>query len=200
MGTENQEAQKPEAKPAEDSAKELETLRAEILNLTRDRDNAKTKARDYEQAAKQAEQWKSELETATVEKSNIFAQLTNLQNQIKDKEVSTHLTTALEAAGARSVEGALKLVDRSKIEFGEDGSVNVESVAALVNAVKTADPWAFKEAEVDPKKGPSSNGTGQPPSVKDVAQHDLKGAYDTEIKAAKSIKEIEAVMKKYGKI
>jgi len=205
MTTENQGEGTPQnnANGADDNAAtEAETLRGELLKVTQERDAAKKKARDYEQAAKQADQWKSQVEALTVEKSNLHSQLTAIQNTVRDKDVSQHLTTALEAAGARNVEGAMKLIDRSKVEFGEDGNVKIESVSALVNATKASDPWAFKEPE-DPqgKKGNSSSTTGsqQPPTVKGAAQLDAKGAFETELRAAKTPQELQAVLKKYGK-
>lgn len=186
---------------SDNTASEAETLRTELLKVTQERDSAKKKARDFEAAAKQADQWKTQAEQALTEKSNIHAQFQSLQKQVRDKEVNQHLTTALEAAGALNVGGALKLVDTSKIEFGEDGNVKQDSVAAIVNAAKASDPWAFKELEDPSKKGTTSGSTttGQPPSVKGAAQASTNGAFETELRAAKTPTEVDTVLKKYGK-
>lgn len=97
------------------------------------------------------------------------------------------LSEQLKAAGAVSVTSVAKLLDRSKIVIADD-KVDTESVASLIQELKTSDPALFASA-TKPVPPPKKAGEGDP-----------VGGFEKEIRAATTQKQIESVMRKYGKI
>ncbi len=63
------------------------------------------------------------------------SEITSLKEQLKNSTINQTLTNKLSPLGVVDLEGALKLVDRSKIEVAEDGSVTGvdEAIEALKN-------------------------------------------------------------------
>lgn len=118
-------------------------------------------------------------------------ELNSIRDSVRARSLTDGVTKALTEAGAISVPTVSKLLDQSKIEF--DGlDLKMESVQAQIEALKQSDPVLF---------GVKDGGDQKPAfDVKRVAETDPVGGYEKEIRAAKTQKDILAVMKKYGKI
>jgi len=88
-----------------------------------------------------------------------------------------------------SVTSVAKLLDRSKIAV-EDGKVDVTSVQSLIQELKTSDPALFTTV----------NTAAAIPPPKKAGEGDPVGGFEKEIRAATTQKQIEQVMRKYGKL
>lgn len=97
-------------------------------------------------------------------------ELENLRQKLQDRDISTALITKLSPLGVVDLEGALKLVDRSKIEVSDDGTVT--GVDEAVEALKTDKAYLFNGSQSGkPQVGSPTNpgngsGTGEPPKFK----------------------------------
>jgi hypothetical protein len=124
------------------------------------------------------------------------ARADGLELKIRNTAIDGVLRQALSDSGAKAVDTALKLVDRNAVKFGADGSVDVQSIAAVVKALKTSDSILF-----DQTSKPASQAQAKPPAPPAArsSEGDKVTGYAAEIKAAKTGAEIQAVLKKYGK-
>lgn len=112
-----------------------------------------------------AEQRASELETS--------------QKTIKNMQIDQALTNVLVPEGVVDLEGALKLVDRSKIGIDDNG--NVTGVKEALESLKTAKAYLFNKSSGDGNQslgGPSNNnggdGNGAPAKFKRSQLRDPK--------------------------
>jgi chaperonin cofactor prefoldin len=185
---------------------ESEDLGAKLNEAIAERDNLKIKLRNLEKTAGEAKTLKSQYDTLLVERSTLETQFNEYKSTVRQQQIDTHVATALDAAGAKSVATVRKLIDLGQIKFGDDGQIVQTSVAEMINAVKTTDPYLFKEVEEDPKKGISSpTTTAQPPDIKRAADSLKLSSFELDLAAArKDAKDpflaIQAVLKKHGKI
>lgn len=162
----------------EEQLRYLKEINSELIKT---RDAAKRKARELE---KESESHKT------------------LAATLKEKLVSRVVTDSLKAelakAGALSVDTALKLVDRSKLVLSDDFELDTKSVESLVEELKTTDSILFKpvtatdEKEGKPIKQPSIARAGEAANS--------ETAYEVAMRAAKNQKQIEAIMRQFGKI
>ena len=140
--------------------------------------------------------YKAQYETLFTEKSKLAEQLEAVTGEfnsfkatLQQEKVNATLQSAIEQAGAKSVGTVLKLIDKSKVELDEQGNVKAESLTALIEEVKTSDPILF-----------GNEATFIDPGVKRAGDNSSEGIFDKEIKACKTQKEIEEVLRKYGKM
>lgn len=133
-------------------------------------------------AKKLAEQgeFKTLYETEKEEKATWQAKYTNV---LVENVVHEHL----KQAGAVSITSVAKLLDKSKIVIADD-KVDAESVKSLIEELRTSDPALFVH-ETKPVPPPKKAGEGDP-----------VGGFEKEIRAATTQKQIETVMRKYGKL
>lgn len=177
------------------------------MKILAEKDSIKTELRKLK-ADQTATDIQAQLDELLLEKSKLADQLkseqearTQLEGSIKEGKLNSALSTALEAAGARSTSTVLKLIDKSSIQFDESGNVITDSVVAAITAIQESDPILFGEI-TDPKS--STDGkipTGSPFSnvdAKRAGEGTTKTAYLTELAAAKTQQEIQAVAVKYG--
>lgn len=111
-----------------------------------------------------------------------------IEGKVKAKELDAAIRAELSNFKAKAPDTVLKLIDKASIQWNEDGSVDTKSIEKALKAVKQTDPILFEEE------------TSGAPSVKRAGEGDVVGGYEKEIKAAQTAKDIEAVMRKYGKI
>jgi hypothetical protein len=116
-----------------------------------------------------------------------------LEQKIRNGAMDGALRQALSENGAKAVDTALKLVDRSAIKIGDDGSVNADSVKAVIDALKASDSILF-DAVTEAAQATKT----APPAVRATEADKISG-YAAEMMAAKTSKEVQAVLKKYGK-
>lgn len=201
-GTNSQNNGEGEGSKQVDTAAELIRLQKLVEDTVAERDKLRVQNRELKATSGSAGDLQKQLDALMTEKSKLAEDFDAYKSTVKKQKLETHVSTALEAAGVKSKTLALKVLDMSKIEFDDSDNVKVDSVAAAIEALKSAEPVLFGEAPADPnaKSSGSTTGTKPGPTPKIAAQGgDSKSAYETEIKAAKSVQEIEAVMRKYSK-
>jgi hypothetical protein len=170
---------------------EIDKLKGITKEVISERDKQKGKLRDFERQQEEREQalqleqgkYKELYEKATSE-------VTALKTGLKNKAVDAALKDVLQKAGARSVDTVAKLIDKSQISVNEeDWNVDLDSITTQIENLKKTDSILFGAGE----------GANLPP-VKRPSDGTTTSGFEQEIRAAKSHKEIEAVMRKYGKI
>jgi outer membrane murein-binding lipoprotein Lpp len=173
------EAQEEIKEVTQQVASPIGDLEAKIVKLTKDLDNARkgekfAKSTKEELSARITEleaqgEWKSKYEQA--------------EEKLKNFTLDTVISDAAKAARAKDTKAILKLVDRSTIVYN-NGVVDTKSVEAAISATKKEFGLLFEAVEL-------------PPGGR-AAEGDVTSGYQKEIRAAKSIKDIEAVMAKYN--
>lgn len=179
-----------------------------FLKVLSEKDQIKTKLRKLETDYQSVAGLQTQYDTLLLEKSKLHEellasreQMTQVQAKYREDKLNAALTTALEAAGAKSIPTVLKILDKSSIQFDENGELITDSVVAAIQEVQKSDSILFGEI-TDPKSSPS----GQTPpgknfsdlDAKRAGQGDTKTAYMTELAAAKTKEEYMAVAIKYG--
>lgn len=114
-----------------------------------------------------------------------YARRTDLEHKIEQNVINTTIATVLTEAKAKSVDIVAKLIDRSDLVV-KDGAVDAALIKQRVEELKTTSAFLFDEVKV--------------PSVKQAADGTPKSGYETEMRAARTQKEIQEVMRKYNKI
>lgn len=107
------------------------------------------------------------------------------KQNIRNKETETVLKEIIAQSDVKDINTALKLVDKTLIQYKEDGTVDIDSIQNIVTSLKTTDPILFNELVL--------------PTIKMAGEGSPIGGYEKEIVACKTQKDVQAVMKKYGK-
>lgn len=176
-------------------------LQEQINSLLADKDKLSIEVRNLRSSAGESSKLQKQLDDLIVEKSQLMESIEQMKSAARDKELVAHLETALKDAGAKSVTTALKLIDRSKIEFDKDGQVVQKSIDDAIAAVKVSDAILFGE----PAANTEQKGAPAQPTVQRVAQDSGdKSGYETELAEARKKRDggkaIQDVLRKYGKI
>lgn len=140
-------------------------------------------------AAKRAEELERELTT-------VQAKHAELEIKVRNRIVDSVLEKALVDAKAKAPSTALKLIDKAAVKV-EGETVDAKSVEALIKALKESDPILF-DVETETKEEVKTEIVH--PKVKAATEGEVVGGFSKELAAAKSTREIEAVMRKYGKM
>lgn len=119
-----------------------------------------TELRDKSKKFDEAQSKATEAEQKALEEQGKFKELsekqagtiTELQGQLKNATINQALTNKLSPLGVVDLEGALALIDRSKIDVDSSGAVT--GIDEAVEALKTGKTYLF-----------NTNGNGQPPQV-----------------------------------
>lgn len=168
----------------------IENLKGINKEVISGRDKEKQRLKQFETEQIQREQallteqgkYKELYEKAEAEKAT-------LKTGLKNKAIDTALKDILQKSGARAVDTVQKLIDKSVVSVNEeDFSVDITTIQTQIDELKKTDPILFGLGE----------GTNLPP-VKRPGDGTPTTGYATEIAAAKTQKDIENVMKKYGK-
>ena len=180
-----------EFKTVEEALAAFKATKAELDKLSK---NLEQSRKEEKFSKGELKRLKDELEKAS--KNDALAELqgkyeaevaarTALETKIRNKLVDTALEAALKEAKAKSISTVMKLINRDDIKL-ENDEVDAKSVAAVIEKLRKEDSVLFDEVET--------------PSVKRAAEGAVTGGYEKEIRAAKSQKEIEEVMRRYGKM
>lgn len=178
----------------EAALEKIKTLESNFQEAVSTRDRAKEKLRKLEQDFGQASELQSKYDELFAEKGSLITKLETITSEfngfkdsIKQEKISGTLQSAIEKAGALSVNTVMKLIDKSKVEFDDTGNVKDESITSLITSLKESDPVLFGEQFIDP-------------GVKRASDASTEGAYEREIKSCRTQREIDAVLRKYGKL
>lgn len=110
-----------------------------------------------------------------------------LEQGIKSERVDSALRSALTAAQARVPDTVMKLIDKTQVQFDDNGNVLAESVTAAVEALKKADPVLF-----------GTPNAGIPPAAR-ATEGNVQDAFAKEVASAKNLTELQAIYAKYNK-
>jgi hypothetical protein len=168
----------------------IENLKGINKEVISGRDKEKQKLKQFETEQMQREQ---ALLTEQGKYKELYeaqqADNAKLKTGLKNKAIDTALKDILQKSGARAVDTVQKLIDKSVVSVNEeDFSVDITTIQAQIDELKKTDPILFglgEGANLPPVKRP---GDGTPTT-----------GFETEMRAAKSQKDVEAVMKKFGK-
>ena len=127
---------------------------------------------------KDIEDWKSKYE-------DINSKYTQLNDTVRNDKINNALIDALKQNNVKSIDTALKIIDKSLIEL-VDNNVDTKVIEKIVSDLKISDAILFD--------------TPQIPSVKDAGNNINTNSYEQELKTAKSQKDIEKILRKYNKI
>ena len=187
----------------DNDGKELDAvkLKEQFDNLLAEKDKLAIELRGLKSTAGESSKLPKQLDAMLTEKSQLMATIDTMKAESRDKELSSHLKTALESAGAKSVTTALKLIDRTKIEFDQDGQLVQKSIDDAIEAVKVSDSILFGE----PEKAAEQKGAPAQPTVQRAAPvSGGKNDYETELAEARRKldggKSVMDVLRKYGKL
>lgn len=196
VDTDETKTQETPAAPEKKTAPEGETAEQKLARLEAELTQTQellSKVRRFEKENKTAAQKAAEAKEAL--EKQLQAEVdkrTALEERVRGKAVDSALEKALVEAKVKAPATALKLLDKSKVGF-ENDEVDAKTVAALIDELKKSDPILF-EAEGEEPANPRH------PPVKKAQEGETVGGYEKEIAAATSAREIEAVLRKYGKM
>lgn len=156
------------------------------------------KANEILEKARKGEKYHKNKAEAEVKKVQALyeqekARADGLELKIRNQAIDQVVRQVLGESGAKAVDTAMKLVDRSAIKFDEDGSVDVESVKSVVDKMKETDSILFGAQQNQQQV------VVQAPKTVRATETDKISGYAAELAAAKNSNEVMAVMKKYGK-
>jgi hypothetical protein len=114
--------------------------------------------------------------------------LTAFEKELINSKIDAALDTELKNSNARSIETVKKLIDRSTIDVSEDGVVSSESIKAIISQLQETDAVLFDSPVINT------------PVIKRASEETSVVSFETELRNAKSQKDITAVLKKYNKI
>jgi hypothetical protein len=120
-----------------------------------------------------------------------------LEQKIRTSAADGVLRQLLAEGGAKAVDTALKLVDRNAIKYAEDGTVDADSVKSVVQALKESDSILFDQTVVSVDESAQKK---LAPPAKRATETDRISGFEAEMKAAKTKADLQAVLKKYGKL
>lgn len=177
----------------------VETVEAKIAELSAQL----AKQQEIVEKARKGEKFQKAQREADVKKVQSLyeaekARADALEQKFKNQASDTVLRQALSEQGAKAVDTAMKLVDRSSIKFNDDGTVDVESVKTIVTNLKTSDSILFDANQTEPQQVVLAK-PSTPPTVRATESDKVMG-FSAEIQAAKTQTELQAVLKKYGKV
>lgn len=175
--------------------KTVEEAIAELarVNAEREKDSELLKkVRKYEKenkeraeaAQKEQGKWKELYEEE-------LAKRESFETKAREASINSVLKEALKESGAKAVDTVMKLVDKAGVVVDEDGNVDIKSVNEIIKSVQQSDPFLF--GEVETTTAPTTI-----PAAKRATEGERLGGYEAEIAAAKTQKELTAVLKKYG--
>lgn len=168
----------------ENSNSEVEALRQE---LSQSRELIKN-LRKYEKS------YKDENEKALAEQGKykeLFeterARADELSSALKNTKIESVINDLIKSSGAKNSKTVQRLIDKSAIQFAEDGSVETKSIQSQLVALQKEAPELF---------GLSSEET---PAPKKPSGDTTTLTFEAEVAKCKTQKELDAVLAKYGK-
>lgn len=188
----------------ENSGPTIESLQAELDKAIADRDTLKTRVRDLETTSKGATELQKAYDELLTKHSTLAEEFTGYKTEVKRSKTTQHLQTALEASGAHNAQRVLAMLDVSKLKIADDGTPDSKALADELNALKTSDPYLFKEVKDSGNEQSSGDSTKKLlPDPKGAVQTKTADAYkealDQARKAKDPYKAIQEVMIKFGK-
>jgi vacuolar-type H+-ATPase subunit I/STV1 len=162
--------------------KEVEAELAQKQELVKQlRKYEKSQKEAKEAALKEQNEWKTLYEESS-------SKLAQYEQQLKDNSITNAIERLAAKSGVKSVATLTKLIDKTKVVVNDDNSVDESSIESLIAELQKTDSILFELPNV------------QTPELKKAAEDVSVLNYETELRKATSQKELEAVMKKYGKL
>jgi len=162
--------------------KEVESELAQKQELVKQlRKYEKSQKEAKEAALKEQNEWKTLYEESS-------SKLAQYEQQLKDNSINNAIERLAAKSGVKSVATLTKLIDKTKVVVNDDNSVDESSIESLIAELQKTDSILFELPNV------------QTPELKKAAEDVSVLNYETELRKSTTQKELEAVMKKYGKI
>jgi len=111
--------------------------------------------------------------------------------QIDESKVDVALERELTSANAINVDLAKKLIDRSGIDV-VNGKANTQKISQIINDLKESESYLFKQKEAPSETKPNA------PKPARAGEGENEDIVKKEMKAAKTVQELNAVIAKYG--
>lgn len=205
MSTSTTEGTSPQE--GEGTTPDVAALQEQLNAVIAERDTLKTQHRDLKNASKNVSELQKQYDALMAKHSTLEEEYTGFKTSLKQKATDSYLETALNAAGAHNAQRVKAMLDMSKLKIADDGTPDQASVADLIKALKTSDPYMFKpEGGEDTGNDQSSGGTSNKslPEVKRAAEGQKTDAFKLALEAAKKDRKdpyaaIAAVLKQFGK-
>jgi hypothetical protein len=182
--TENEQVESTESTQlsAEERLKAIEDeleSKKELIKQLRKYEKGQKEAK--EQALKDQNNFKQLYEEAT-------EKLSKYEREIKDQKIDAAIAEVAKENGVRSINTLQKLIDKSRIEISDDNEVSIESIQQLIVELQKTDSILFETARIET------------PPVKRANDDTNVSSFETDLRKAKSQKEIESVLMRYGKM
>ena len=177
----------------------------ELDAVIAERDTLKTQIRDLKNASKGFTDLQKAHDALQASFGSLQADHETFKTSVKQAKVDTHIQTALNASGAHNPARVKAMLDMSKLQIADDGTIDQESVLTQINALKTSDAYLFKpEGTAEGNQQSSTPGTDPKlPGVQRAAQGFSTDAYKEALlqarKAKDPFKAIEEVIEKFRK-
>ena len=200
-GSDDQQQQQQQATPPENGNSEFASLEDAVKAYSTAKEELEKLSRNLEQSRKEEKFSKKELKTLKEQLEALqnssepsewqskyeaeVAARTQLEMKIRTRLIDSALEAALKEAKAKSVSTVMKLINRDEIKV-EGDEVDTKSIEAIISKIRAEDPILFDEV--------------QTPSVKRASEGAPLAGFEAEIRKAKTQKEIEQVMRRYGKM
>jgi len=115
----------------------------------------------------------------------------SFSKQINDIAIDSALERELAVANAMNVDVAKKLIDRSGIDV-VNGKANTQKIAEIINNLKESEGYLFKQKDAQTTTKPNA------PKPARAGEGENEDIVKKEMKAAKTVQELQAVIAKYG--
>lgn len=195
-------------KNGDDAAAKVADLQTKLDAAIAEKDTLGTQLRDLKNANKNAGSVQEDYTKLLAKHSRLEEEFTGFKTTIKTNAVTATLKTALDAAGAHNPERVKAMLDMSKLQVADDGTIDQALIATQITALKVSDSYLFKDPDPKGNEGKGQNGgtsiTGQLPNpARAAGQTGDQDAYKLALKDAQKAKDpfkaIEEVMKKFAK-
>ena len=178
------------------NTKAVSTLEEALAEIQRKNDNERRLLQEKADVKKKLQKFEAEAaerDAKLLEEQGQFkelfekekAQREALELRVKEEKVSSALRVALQAAQARVPDTVMKLLDKSQVQFDDNGNVIEQSVTDAVEALRKVDPVLF-----------GTPNAGIPPAAR-ATEGNVQDAFAKEVAAAKNINELQAIYAKY---
>ena len=161
----------------ETAEQRADRLERELQEARRDAATNRTKARQLEQAQEQArQQGMTEAERLTARQTALETENRELLTRLRDQALTSAAVAAATKLGFRNPELAVRLLDRTAVEWADDGQP--KGVEAQLREMAKADSYLLKNGTGAGDYGGGNRGAapgGGPPGMNELLHAVLKG-------------------------
>jgi septal ring factor EnvC (AmiA/AmiB activator) len=153
---------------------DIEALKADRDAIIAERDTLKTQLRDLKNASANVSKLQEERDALLTKTTQLTEEFNAYKGQIREERVNTHIQTALEASGAHNPARVKQMLDMSKVQIADDGTIQQESLVKVINELKQTDGYLFKTTKTVGNEQTQNSGnttSSSHPGVKNAADN-----------------------------